>query len=379
MGRTGQGRSSFRAPALTNNGYGQASKAINTARWVVGPQWGPLPSQDVVSFIGWGGVQAESRKSVGEWYEDTLKLAVQPQAQVYFNDLRSRYNSTHLLCARRGAVTGTKPRIFSSHADAWMFRQYAYTATGLAAKGVLSQAMYPPRKIVVIERKGQHGRGIFNVEDVVAAAHATGLPVEVVPRMDYLTFPQQVELMSGTGILIAPHGAALMNSMFLPAHAVVIELFPPLLRNGVFSRLAATMGLLYYAIHSRTVLPPSLSHIMGPAIMGGPEFARECIETNMSSTDAFLHRWCNQASKTHPIVVPLRVLRRQLTDAVDAIGAYSLLNPEWKKLADEAKLPPPTRLELLVGDPDVELTSSYNASLAQQLDIAAKTTPVPVR
>lgn len=29
--------------------------------------------------------------------------------------------------------------------------------------------------------------------------------------------------MAGTGILIAPHGAHLANIMFLPAHAVVIE------------------------------------------------------------------------------------------------------------------------------------------------------------
>lgn len=32
--------------------------------------------------------------------------------------------------------------------------------------------------------------------------------------------------MAGTGILIAAHGAALVNSMFLPQHAVVIEIFP---------------------------------------------------------------------------------------------------------------------------------------------------------
>ena len=32
-----------------------------------------------------------------------------------------------------------------------------------------------------------------------------------------------LELMSRTGILIAPHGAALANAMFLPQHAVVIE------------------------------------------------------------------------------------------------------------------------------------------------------------
>lgn len=140
------------------------------------------------------------------------------------------------------------------------------------------------------------------------------------------------------------------------------------------------MGLLHYSVHARTVLPGNnFSHLMGPALMASPEFRRDCIAANISSTDAFLARWCNQASKTHPIIVPTRVLSRQLTDAVDAIGAYSLLNPAWKKLAEAAGLPPPTQLELLRGDPDVELSASYNASLVEQLAVAARTTPVPVR
>ena len=42
----------------------------------------------------------------------------------------------------------------------------------------------------------------------------------------------QVELMAGTGILIAPHGAHLANTMFLPARAAVIELFPPVMKKG---------------------------------------------------------------------------------------------------------------------------------------------------
>lgn len=375
----GQSRTSWRSSTLSDTGHdSRSSVSANTVRWVVGPQWGPLPSQDLVLFLGWGGVQTDSRAKLGSWFEGTLALGAQRHSQVFFNDLRSAYNATHLLCARRGAVTGSKPRIFSSHADAWMWRQYAYMATGLTAKGVLTQSIYPPRRITVIERKGQTGRGLFNLPEVMELVRATGLPVEVVPRMDYLTFAQQVELMSGTGILIAPHGAALMNSMFLPAHAVVIELFPPLLKNGVFERLAGTMGLLYYSVHARTVLPPNMTHMMGPAFMASPEFAKECISTNISSTDAFLTRWCNQASKTHPIVVPLRVLRRHLDDAVDAIGAYSLLNPVWKAEAEKLGLPPPTQLELLRGDPDLELSASYNASLEAELATAARTTPVPV-
>jgi capsular polysaccharide biosynthesis protein len=39
--------------------------------------------------------------------------------------------------------------------------------------------------------------------------------------------------MAGTGILIAAHGAALVNSMFLPQHAAVIEIFPFLMKKVI--------------------------------------------------------------------------------------------------------------------------------------------------
>ena len=40
--------------------------------------------------------------------------------------------------------------------------------------------------------------------------------------------------MAGTGILIAAHGAALVNAMFLPQHAVVIEMFPYYLKKMTY-------------------------------------------------------------------------------------------------------------------------------------------------
>ena len=68
-----------------------------------------------------------------------------------------------------------------------------------------------------------NGRGIYNKEELISAVAATGLPYQVVPNMASMSFKEQVELIAGTGILIAPHGAHLTNSMFLPVHSVVIE------------------------------------------------------------------------------------------------------------------------------------------------------------
>jgi hypothetical protein len=53
-------------------------------------------------------------------------------------------------------------------------------------------------------------------DEMIAAAKATGLEVEVVMDLGKLPFKTMVAKMAGTGILIAAHGAALVNAMFLP-------------------------------------------------------------------------------------------------------------------------------------------------------------------
>lgn len=131
--------------------------------------------------------------------------------------------NSSLLCATRGAITGTHPRLFVNRADAWMFRRNAYEYAGVAALGLQPHPHHPPRRITVLLRKGKGGRNFENLAEFQAVVNATGLPVEYIDDMGKLSFKQQIARMAGTGVLIAAHGAALVNSIFLPQHAVIIE------------------------------------------------------------------------------------------------------------------------------------------------------------
>ena len=70
------------------------------------------------------------------------------------------------------------------------------------------------------------GRYFDNEDELLVALHATGLEVEVVRDIGQLPFKKIVSLMAETGMLIAAHGEELFNAMFLPQHAVVVEIFP---------------------------------------------------------------------------------------------------------------------------------------------------------
>lgn len=200
----------------------------NSAAYKVGPQWGPLPPMDTVIFTGDGARGVKSAASLGGWYRSVLSLALPPGSTATFNDYLSTLSpSSHLVCsAHGGAIPSSKPKWFTGRGDAWMWRQYAYVSTGLSGRGVRPHPKYPPRMITLLDRKGLNGRGLHNRNEVIAAIAATGVPYQVLDGMGNLTFPAQVEAMAGTGVLLAPHGAALANAMFLPSHAVVIEMFP---------------------------------------------------------------------------------------------------------------------------------------------------------
>lgn len=76
-----------------------------------------------------------------------------------------------------------------------------------------------------------------------------------------------------------------------------------------------------------------------------PQFVQDCVATNISSYEALTQSYCNWAAKTYPIIVPRRQFREVFRDALDAIAAFSLLNPAWKAVADAAGMKPPHTLE----------------------------------
>ena len=360
-----------------------------TAGWVSGPQWGPFPPQQAAFFVGPGAAGdggLRSASDVRPWMAAALNISAQPGLTSFYGDVNSVYSSRHLLCSRRAVVPSLRPRLFSTRADAWMWRQYAYAHLGLLAQGLRPHPHHPPRSILLLDRLPQHGRGIVNVDDVMATLTSSGLPVRYLRDAGSLSVEDQAAAVAGAGIIIAPHGAHLANLVFAPQHAHVIELFPPLMTSSVYRRIADVMGLTYAALHTLTSVGPEHAPASySAAIMASEEFRRECLESNVSATDAFVVPSCNRAAKKHPLVVPPRVLRRLVADAVDAIGAFSLTNPDWKQQQLQEKgdkegqnynqqqqqQQQQQHTRLASGDPDLEWSDALTSLLAEHVQKAA--------
>ena len=59
----------------------------------------------------------------------------------------------------------------------------------------------------------------------------------------------QVALMAGTGVFISMHGAGLMNEIFLPPGAAVIEVFPVHHKHVLYERIAHYAGIYHFKVH----------------------------------------------------------------------------------------------------------------------------------
>ena len=70
--------------------------------------------------------------------------------------------------------------------------------------------------VLALLRCRTNGRVFSDDDAVVAAARRTGLEVEVIVDLSKLTLKEVVRKMAGVGIIVAAHGAALINTMFMP-------------------------------------------------------------------------------------------------------------------------------------------------------------------
>ena len=306
---------------------------------------GPLPPMDYVLLLGeYNKGRMREWSSAEAWTQGVWPLLVQAHTTTLMNghlrgDLGA--NASHWVCATRSVQTSLKTKLFSGQRDAYAFRMAAYA---LANVTQLASPTYPPRTITILQR---HPRGFTQLDRLVRLAEGTGLPVRVVEDLERLTVADQIRLMAGTGILLATHGGALTNVMFMPVRSVLIEVYPFVYNPVMFKEIAEAAGVIRYRLRSRTV-PDTMNRSDWITDNGGPggaartyspraqgieellqpaaRYFEQCSPppgsnstTRPSSMDANTIWGCSIVKNTDPII-DWRMLEHYLATALDDIG-----------------------------------------------------------
>jgi len=104
-----------------------------------------------------------------------------------------------------------------------------------------------PRRFYVSRRDAPHKRPLENADELRLALRARGY-AELV--MSELALEDQVSLFAGAESIVAPHGAGLVNLMFAPASARLVEIVPAHYRHACFFRLAQARRVRYAMVLS---------------------------------------------------------------------------------------------------------------------------------
>ncbi|HIK12699.1 MAG TPA: DUF563 domain-containing protein [Oscillatoriaceae cyanobacterium M33_DOE_052] len=100
-----------------------------------------------------------------------------------------------------------------------------------------------PHERIYIRRNNAKYRRVLNEGEVMAVLSPLGFTAV---SLESLSFGEQVALMAGSNVIVAPHGAGLTNVVFCQPHAKIIELFPVNFINNYYWLLSAQVGLEYY-------------------------------------------------------------------------------------------------------------------------------------
>ena len=172
-----------------------------------------------------------------------------------YNAGGARYNTTYIMPVGIGTVTDSlsaiKTHVFDRHTVLMRdLRGFILARLGLAADR--------PARRMYISRSGTSRRRIANEADVMDVFGQ--FDFEVV-RFEHLSFDEQVRIATQCSVLAGNHGAGLVNMLFMPVGASVLELRRTGDRySNCFFNLASTSGLRYYYQTCDPVLPDSDPH-----------------------------------------------------------------------------------------------------------------------
>lgn len=108
-----------------------------------------------------------------------------------------------------------------------------------------------PSRLVYISRKGASRRNLINEDSVIELMVSLGFDVV---DCSILTVKDQQELFSSAKFIVTPHGAALINLVWMSKDTFVLDILPENHRNPCFSDLSRLVGVNYHYLFSRQVI-----------------------------------------------------------------------------------------------------------------------------
>jgi hypothetical protein len=226
-------------------------------------------------------------------------------------------NAKQRVCTRRAVHFGARFNMAGGAAESAFVRAIGEKAFGVKPAEPGIRPDLPPAKVLLVDKceNCRIRRHILNIDEVRGVLTKYGIDFTFMSddKINKLTLNEQTDLFSNHGLIIAPHGSALVNALFAPRRSVVIELFPYNLFCPVYWKMSLHQGRYHFPIFSKAKGPDLSFTYFRPK--DDFTFMRKCEGEGLASTYYcfFEYRW-------QSIIVPIHQFEHTLLDALSLIG-----------------------------------------------------------
>lgn len=264
----------------------------------------PLRESDVIYMPTY----TRPHRTGGPWCDAMLQAVTgldAPRVERPSTPWGQALNDKNVVCYREVVMVGTFGYVLPDVETAFDFRRAIY--------GVMKVPIpkTPAKKVLVVLRGDPPARrAIVNAKEMLAVMDNYGIEYTVIKGIPGASFKDQFDLYSTHGVMITPHGAALLNMMLMPPMSAVIELFPYHLHHTLYATMATHLGIVNYPVHA----------VHGrPTWEGEPDYWKfECL--GMTGMQVNLNDSCRGPTVNMPFEVDIPAFEVAIVNAMDHIG-----------------------------------------------------------
>ena len=141
---------------------------------------------------------------------------------------------------------GDKPRLFSGPYHSQRFKEKIFNHLQLPppiVKGFGKTNITVSPRIVVTKRADNNPRAFYNLNELKGLLDHYTLNYTILePFKTGTSLKSQIETIRDADVYVIVHGGGVINSLFLPVHSSLIEIFPYGLKNKVYEYSSFSTG-----------------------------------------------------------------------------------------------------------------------------------------
>eukprot|EP00298_Acanthocystis_sp_HF-20_P024204 c34326_g1_i1.p1 GENE.c34326_g1_i1~~c34326_g1_i1.p1 ORF type:complete len:278 (-),score=41.95 c34326_g1_i1:1-834(-) len=201
----------------------------------------------------------DNRSLIWPYGNYTIDMVVPEASKVIFSN--QLISSAQMICSDSGIIVGNRDTLFQSSYEVDLFKKHVFKKFDIPPRKFNKESPFPI-KIALFTRTATRNFHEPNPSQIKSYLmngrlskfnkNGDALDIQIYKDFDSNThYTTQIKLFSSPDIIIVPHGAATLNTIFSDPDVPVIEIFPHNYRKETYRLIAGISGRPYFEFYAK--------------------------------------------------------------------------------------------------------------------------------